>query len=146
TWQVVVVGRSEEAVPLREDLEDPLREDQPVLLGLSFEDLENQLLLSQAARALDSERVGQLHQLRNGAALELDDVEALGGCLRTVCRGRRRGRRWRFCLLLLHFALRLLDGGWWRQRLSAATSHLGWWAGHGLLPRKRPSRFGGFPC
>ena len=90
TWQVVVVGRAEEAVALGEDLEDPLREDQPVLLGLSFEDLEDQLLLSQAARALNAERVGQLHQFRNRAALELDDVEAFGGYLRTVGGRRRR--------------------------------------------------------
>src|SRR5258705_2409055 len=132
--QIVVVGRTEEPVALRQDLEDPFREDQPVLFGLALEDLEDQLLLSQAARALDTERVGQLHQLRNGAALELDDVEAFGGYLRTV-----RGRRWRwFCLLLLHFGLRLLAGGWCLKRVSDAAAHLGWWAGHGVLPEKRP--------
>src|SRR5258705_6926 len=79
TREIVVVRGTEESVSLGEDLQDPFREDQAVLLGLSLENLEDQLLLSETAGSLHVEGVRKLHQLGNRLALELDDVEALLG-------------------------------------------------------------------
>jgi hypothetical protein len=64
-------------------------------------DLENQLLLAQAARPLDAERVRQFHQFRDRPALQLEDVEPFG---RTLGHGRGgRGRRRGFSLFCFHF-------------------------------------------
>src|SRR5207244_4709010 len=61
---------------------------------------------SETARSLDAQRVRELHQLGNGLALKLNDVEALlGGRRRCAARSRGCGR----CFgLLFHVVLRLL--------------------------------------
>ena len=46
--QVVVLGRAQEAEPVRQAFEHALREDQSLLLGLRLQDLEDQILLAHA--------------------------------------------------------------------------------------------------
>jgi len=58
TREVVVIGRPEEAETVRQGLQHPLPEDHAVLLGLGIEDGEDQVLLTQAGRALDVESLG----------------------------------------------------------------------------------------
>ena len=61
--QVVVRRRAEEPVPLGQDLENPLGEYEPVLLGLRLEDLEYDLLLPETREPLDIERRGDVDEL-----------------------------------------------------------------------------------
>ena len=61
--QVVVGRRSEESVPLGQDLEHALGEYEPVLRRLGLEDLEYDLLLPQARQPLDVERRGDVDEL-----------------------------------------------------------------------------------
>src|SRR4029079_16533283 len=48
TRQVVVIGRAQEAEPVRQHLEDALGEDEAALLGLRLQDLKNQILFAHA--------------------------------------------------------------------------------------------------
>ena len=75
--QVVVLGRAQEAEAVRQALEHALGEDQARGLGLRLQDLEDQLLLAQAGRALDAEVLGDLRELGDRHLLERPDVEHL---------------------------------------------------------------------
>src|ERR1044072_390901 len=68
--QVVVLGGTQEAEAVGQALEDPLGEDEPALLGLRLEDLEDQLLLAQRGGALDAEVLGDLGELADAHLLE----------------------------------------------------------------------------
>jgi hypothetical protein len=74
--QVVVVRRAQEAEAIGEHLEHAFREDEPALLGLRLEDLEDQFLLAHAGRAGDIQVFGHLGQVLDAHLLELGDVEA----------------------------------------------------------------------
>jgi hypothetical protein len=58
TRQVVVIGRTQEAEPVLERLEDPFAVDGSVFLRLSLKNGEDQLLLAQVARAFDLQILG----------------------------------------------------------------------------------------
>jgi hypothetical protein len=49
--------------------------DEAALLGLGLEDLENQLLLAQGGRTLDTETLGHLDHIRDAHLLEDPDVQ-----------------------------------------------------------------------
>ncbi len=74
--QVVVVGRAQEAEAVGQHFEHAFREDEPALLGLRLEDLEDQLLLAHAGRAGDLEILGDLGEVLDAHLLQLGDVEA----------------------------------------------------------------------
>ena len=61
--EVVVVGRAEEAVAVGEDFEDALGEDVALFFALGLEDLEDEVLLAEAAGAGDFETAGELAEL-----------------------------------------------------------------------------------
>ena len=82
--QVVVVGRAEEAEAVGQHLEHAFREDEPALLGLRLEDLEDQLLLAHAGRAGDVQVLGDLRELLDALVLQLGDVEARAAALPPV--------------------------------------------------------------
>ena len=54
----MVVGAAEEAEAVGQDLQDALGEDEPLLLGLGSQDLEDQLLLLHGRGAGDVEPLG----------------------------------------------------------------------------------------
>src|SRR5205823_6788308 len=70
----IVIGRAQEPVALGQDLENSLGEDQTALLGLRLENLEDELLLPEAARALQIQLLSHAQELGNGLALEFHDV------------------------------------------------------------------------
>ena len=105
--QVVVLGRAQEAEPVGQALEHALREDQPLLLGLRLQDLEDQVLLAHAGRVLDLQVLGDLQELRDLDLVERPDVERVavldratsspvvsGKPLRGRLRASRRRSRW----------------------------------------------------
>ena len=73
--QVVVVGRAEEAEAVRQHLEHAFGEDEPALLGLRLQDLEDQLLLAHAGRAGDVQVLGDLRELLDALVLQIGDVQ-----------------------------------------------------------------------
>ena len=89
--QVVVVGRAQEAEPVGQHFEHAFREDEPALLGLRLEDLEDQLLLAHAGGAGDVQVLGDLGELLDAHVLQLGDVQALAAAARPrPSRGSRR--------------------------------------------------------
>ena len=87
--QVVVIRRPQEAESVGQGLENALREDEAALLGARTEDLEDQLLLAHAGRALHFQLLGELGEGRHAHVLERGEVDHLavgasvlaGGCL-----------------------------------------------------------------
>jgi hypothetical protein len=71
--QIVVVGRAEEAVAVGENLKDSLGEDVAFFFALSLEDLEDQILLAEAAGARNLKRTGNAAQLCNVFFFEFCD-------------------------------------------------------------------------
>ena len=63
--QIVVIGRAEEAVAVGQDFKHALGEDVAFFFALRLEDLEDQVLLAQAASAGQVQRSGDLGQLGN---------------------------------------------------------------------------------
>ena len=97
TGQVAVLGGAQEAEAVGQDLEHALGEDEPFLLRLGAQDLEDQLLLLHGGRARDLQRLGHRGQLADAHLLELGQVEpvALGhGGGGGNGSGLRRRRRW----------------------------------------------------
>src|SRR5207237_369002 len=88
--QVVVVGGAQEPEAVRQHLQHALGVDEPVLLGLRLEDLEDQLLLAQPAHALDVELAGDGVEVGDRLFLEFGQVHAVHGVLRLVRLGRVR--------------------------------------------------------
>jgi hypothetical protein len=84
TREVVVLRGAQEAEAVGEALEHPLGEDQAALLGLSLQDLEDQLLLAHAGGALDPQVLGDLGELRDAHLLQRPDVERLDGAARLL--------------------------------------------------------------
>ena len=127
--QVAVLGGAQEAEAVGQDLEHALGEDQPFLLRLRAQDLEDQLLLLHGGGARDLERLGHLGQLGDAHLLERGQVQPVslgrgrglgcaGGRPAPVGRrldGHRRGHRWR-----LGFHLGGRDGGFRHRALSRA--------------------------
>src|SRR5262249_57251447 len=74
-----------------EDLEHAFREDQSVTLGLALQDLEDELLLAQAAHALDPEVFGDVVQLGDGLVLELRQIHPLASSPGILWRARIGG-------------------------------------------------------
>ena len=72
--QVVVVRGTQEPIALGQNLQHAGGEDQPVLVGLGFKDLEDQVLLSDSAHPLYAQVGGGLHQPRHGQPLHVRDV------------------------------------------------------------------------
>jgi hypothetical protein len=77
--QVVVVGRAQEAEAVRQHLEDTLGEHEAALLGLRFQNLEDQILLAHAGRAGHVQILGDLGELLNAHVLQVVDVQRLAG-------------------------------------------------------------------
>ena len=75
--QVVVVGGPQEPEAVGQDLEHAFREDEPALLGLRLEDLEDQLLLAHAGGARHHQVLGDLGELLDAHLLQLGDVQPL---------------------------------------------------------------------
>ena len=73
--QVVVVGRAQEAVAVRQHLEHAFGEDQAALLGARAQDLEDELLLAHARGVRDLELLGQVRELRHAHVLERGEVD-----------------------------------------------------------------------
>ena len=86
--QVVVLGRAQEAEPVGQALEDALREDESLLLGLRLQDLEDQVLLAHPRRVLDLEVLRDLQELRNLDLVECADVERVAVLDRDFLSGR----------------------------------------------------------
>ena len=63
--QVVVVRRAQEAVAVGQDFQHALGEDVPLFFALGLQDLEDQVLLAQAAGAGEIERPSNAGQLGN---------------------------------------------------------------------------------
>ena len=63
--QIIVFGRTEKPVSLRQDFQNALAENEPVLFGLSTEDPEDQLLLSETADPFDLQFLSNLKKLGN---------------------------------------------------------------------------------
>src|SRR5205807_10365931 len=72
--EVVVVRSPEEAESVRQDLEDACGEDQTVLLRLRLQDLEDQLLLAQAAHVLDVQVARDDVEVRDALFLQLGKI------------------------------------------------------------------------
>src|SRR5262249_40160920 len=72
--QIVVVRRSQESETVGKNLENALGEDEAVLLRLRLEDLEDQLLLSQAAHVLDVQITGDDVEVRDALFLQFGKV------------------------------------------------------------------------
>src|SRR5262249_53984943 len=66
------------AEAVRQRLEHALGVDLALGRGLRLQDLEDQVLLAQARRVLDGERLGELGELLHRARLDLLDVHAVG--------------------------------------------------------------------
>lgn len=75
--QVVVARRAEKAKSLFQHLQSALGKDQPTALGLVLEDGENQLLLAQRNAIYNFQFLGQLLEIQDVHALELDDIHLL---------------------------------------------------------------------
>ena len=95
--QIIVIRRAQEAETVRKHLEHSLGEDEPTLLGLCLQDLENQLLLAHSGRAGDVQILRHLGERADAHFLELADVErvlasagGLGHPQRTVLQLRRQ--------------------------------------------------------
>ncbi len=73
--KVVVLGGAQESEPVGQALQHALGEDQPLLLGLRLQDLEDQVLLAHSGRVLDLQIFGDLEELRNLDFVECPDVE-----------------------------------------------------------------------
>jgi hypothetical protein len=98
--QVAVLGGAQETEAVGQHLEHAFREDQPFLLGLGPQDLEDQLLLLHRRRAGDLVGLGHRGQLRDVHLLEVCKVEPCGRRLaRHGLRCRRLRRRRRFAHL-----------------------------------------------
>src|SRR5512136_1740159 len=65
TGKVVIVGGAQETVSVGQDFEYALVKNVAFFLSLDLEDLEDKILLSQAARARQIQGPGDLGQLRN---------------------------------------------------------------------------------
>src|SRR6185312_4836703 len=76
--QVVVVGRAQEPEAVGQHLEHALGEDQAALLGARLENLEDQLLLAQAADAGHVQLLGDLRELADAQVLERREIYAFG--------------------------------------------------------------------
>ena len=63
--QVVVVGRAQEAVAVREDLQHTFGEDVSFFFTLRLQDLEDEVLFAESAGAGELQRSGDLGQLGN---------------------------------------------------------------------------------
>ena len=77
--QVVVVGRAQEAEAVGQHFEHAFREDEPALLGLRLQDLEDQLLLAHPGRAADGQVLRDLRELLDAHVLQIGDVQPLAG-------------------------------------------------------------------
>src|SRR5262249_56627150 len=71
----------QEAEAVGKDLEHALRVDETVLLGLRLEDLEDQLLLAQAADVLDVHLAGNGVEVGDALFFQLGEVHPSGGRL-----------------------------------------------------------------
>ncbi len=95
--QIVVVGGAEESEPVRQHFEHTLGEDEPVPLCLSLQDLEDQLLLAEAAEPLHAKLLGDIVQLGDVLVFEFGQVHPLASSpnvfQRTLVRGYSRSRR-----------------------------------------------------
>src|SRR5439155_11948046 len=63
TRQIVVIGGAKESVTVGQDFKHAFGEDVPFFFALGLEDLEDQVLLAQAAGAGQIQRSGDLGQL-----------------------------------------------------------------------------------
>ena len=97
--QVVVVGRAQEPEAVGQHFEHAFREDEPALLGLRLEDLEDQILLAHAGRADDVLVLGDLRELLDAQILQIVQPAAFRAVASAACRASaarprsRRGRR-----------------------------------------------------
>ena len=71
TWQVVGVGRAQEAEAVLQHLDHASADDIGLLGGQLFEDGEHQLLLAHGAGVLDPGLLGEAQELRRGFDLEV---------------------------------------------------------------------------
>ena len=79
--QVIVLRRAQEAEPVGQAFEYAFGEDQAALFGLGLEDLEDQLLLTQAGGAGDVHVLGHLVELLDAHVLQFDQIERRGAIL-----------------------------------------------------------------
>ena len=77
--QIVVVGRAEEAVAVGQDLEHAFGEDVAFFFALGLKNLEDQVLLAEAAGAGDVEAARKLAQLRDIVFFQLRNCHVLPG-------------------------------------------------------------------
>ena len=86
-WKIAVVRGPEKAVAFREDLQDSFGEDQPVLLGLSLQDCENEILLAHLADVRDLVFLAELGQLLDVQSLQFAYVKLLPFLLQSLLDG-----------------------------------------------------------
>src|SRR2546429_2033302 len=84
--EVVVVWGPQEAEAVRQHLQDPLGEDQTILLRLGLEDFEDEFLLPEAAEVLDAQVSGDRVEVADALLFQLGEVHPVGriggGCRR----------------------------------------------------------------
>ena len=73
--QIVVLGRAQESESVRQAFQHAFRKNEPALLRLRLQDLEDQFLLAQARRSGDAQILGDLVELLDAHVLELHQIE-----------------------------------------------------------------------
>ena len=85
--QIVEFVRTQETVPFRQYLENTFGIDQPVFLGLVFEDFEDEFALAERGNALNVHFVGDIDQFGDVHLLQFLDVHGSPLNAGNSCRG-----------------------------------------------------------